>query len=134
MMIDDDEHNSQYLITLEEERSQALQALHQERSTRHSLESKLASAQKEIADLTTNYNRLINPVEQIDCDITMKNEQDGMIVRMALEEKLKHIMVLSQQIQSREKEIKQKQEVIDDLKNQIVDLKELEMSYQEVGE
>lgn len=64
----------------------------------------------------------------------MKNEQDGMIVRMALEEKLKHIMVLSQQIQSREKEIKQKQEVIDDLKNQIVDLKELEMSYQEVGE
>lgn len=57
-----------------------------------------------------------------------------MIVRMALEEKLKHIMVLSQQIQSREKEIKQKQEVIDDLKNQIVDLKELEMSYQEVGE
>ena len=64
----------------------------------------------------------------------MKNELDGMIVRMALEEKLKHIMVLSQQMQSREKEIKQKQDVIDDLTNQLVDLKELEKSHQEVSQ
>ena len=118
---------------MEEERNQALHSLHQERTTRQSLDLQLADLRQQLTALTINYNRLLNPVEQVDCDVTMQHETDVAILRLALQEKLGNLVVVSQKLDEDRNRLGNMEETIRDLQSQKCALSELVKKGQEVG-
>ena len=88
----------------------------------------------EYEKLTINYHKLVNPVEQLECDVAMQQEPDIVIVRAALTEKLHHLMELSTQLEERENEHQQDRKKLTAAYEQIITLKELLAKQDSVGE
>ena len=73
------------LITaLCKERVDLLQNLSNERTQRRNIESHLLDLQEQLRQLQIDYDRLINPMEQIECAYAMEDETDLTILRDAL--------------------------------------------------
>ena len=94
----------------------------------------MAELNGEYERLTINYHKLVNPVEQLECDVAMQQEPDIVIVRAALTEKLHHLMELSTQLEEREKEHDQDRKKLAAGYEQIITLKELLAKQDSVGE
>ena len=69
---------------LERERKEFLQMLSKECSKRRIVETQLLDVQEQLRQLQMNYDRLINPLEQMECACAMQDETDLTILRDAL--------------------------------------------------
>ena len=58
---------------------------YEERQKRSSAEERLAAVQEELSTLQQDYDRLVNPVEQLECSAAMHEETDVAILREALD-------------------------------------------------
>lgn len=99
--------------------------MHEEKAKHRIIENELIELKAEYERLTINYHKLVNPVEQLECDVAMQQEPDIMIVRAALTEKLHHLMELSTQLEERESEHQQNRKKLAAAYEQIITLKEL---------
>ena len=108
--------------------------MHEERAKHRIIENELIELKAEYERLTINYHKLVNPVEQLECDVAMQQEPDIMIVRAALTEKLHHLMELSTQLEERESEHQQNRKKLAAAYEQIITLKELLAEQDCVGE
>lgn len=73
-----------YLSMLKRERNEFLQTLSKECAKRRIVEEQLLDVQEQLRQLQMNYDRLINPLEQVECACAMQDETDLTILRDAL--------------------------------------------------
>lgn len=125
--------NLQYISQLESEYSQAIRSLHDERSQRRTVEDQLIELKAEYEQLKINYHKLVNPVEQLECDVAMQQEPDTVIVRAALEEKLHHLMELGKQLEERDIQHDQDRHLLLSARERTIALEELIAKQDSVG-
>ena len=87
----------------------------------------------EYEQLKINYHKLVNPVEQLECDVAMQQEPDTVIVRAALEEKLHHLMELGKQLEERDIQHDQDRHLLLSARERTIALEELIAKQDSVG-
>ena len=73
------------MSALEKECDRCMRACYEERRKRSAVEERLAAVQEELSTLQQDYDRLVNPVEQLECSAAMHEETDVAILREALD-------------------------------------------------
>lgn len=72
------------LTVMCKERAELLQNIRNERTQRRTIELQLLDLQEQLRQLQIDYDRLINPMEQMECACAMQDETDLTILRDAL--------------------------------------------------